>query len=246
MRFDSSHLNTRARQELGLVLVLSGIEGYGPFAHSLAMGIGDGSDCGIEVYEWTTRRPFSTLSHLWSLERNLEQAERLADRIEQHWQQYPKAPVQLIGHSGGAGIGVFALEELARRGAPPIDNAVLLAPAISPHYDLCDSLQQTQRMISFHSRWDVPHLVLGTVLLGTIDRRHEISAGFCGFAERDDDAYQRLEQRPYQARMREVGMREAIWVGRIECSLRNMSHRCCWRRVVRSPRNRLASVYPNH
>ena len=44
-------------------------------------------------------------------------------------------------------------------------------------------------------------LVLGTLVFGTVDRRHTVSAGFRGFRERNLSSYQRLEQRPYRRAM---------------------------------------------
>ena len=53
LHYDCSQLAAPDRCEQGLVLVLSGIEGYGPFGHSLAMGLGDVCPQGIELFEWT-------------------------------------------------------------------------------------------------------------------------------------------------------------------------------------------------
>ena len=55
---------------------------------------------------------------------------------------------------------------------------------------------------------DVPHLVLGTIALGTIDRQHTVSAGARGFRMPDDvddgarELYAtRLQQIPYRLEM---------------------------------------------
>jgi hypothetical protein len=211
LRYDISPLDTPQRRARGLVLVLSGIEGYGPFAHSLALGLGDAVDGAVEVHEWTTRRLMSSLRHLVDLPRNRQQAALLAARIRQHQRDHPGAPVHLVGHSGGAAMAVMALEELARLEAPPVHTAVLLAAALAPAYDLTAALGQVERMVSFHSPLDVPHLVLGTLVFGTIDRRHAVGAGFGGFKPCDHEAYQRLEQRRYRPSM----LRSWHWGGHL-------------------------------
>jgi hypothetical protein len=90
-----------------------------------------------------------------------------------------------------------------------VNQVVLLAAAISPDYDLTTALARSERgILNFHSWGDVPHLVLGTLALGTIDRQHTVSAGARGFHvpdELDDDARElyatRLQQIPYRLAM---------------------------------------------
>jgi len=91
----------------------------------------------------------------------------------------PSAPVYLVGKSGGTGIVVRALE-----GLPPgsIESVVLLAPALSPGYDLSAALRAVRReMVAFWSPFDVVVLGAGTCLFGTIDRVRSPGAGMVGF-----------------------------------------------------------------
>jgi len=61
-----------------------------------------------------------------------EQAEKLAIRIYEYQRAYPQRPVFLVGHSGGSGVAVFALESLSRlRDARPVDGAILIASSVS-------------------------------------------------------------------------------------------------------------------
>ena len=90
-----------------------------------------------------------------------------------------------------------------------VTQLVLLAAAISPDYDLTTPLARSERGITnFYSWGDVPHLVLGTLAAGTIDRRHSVSAGASGFrvpANLSDEALElyetRLVQVPYEMAM---------------------------------------------
>lgn len=63
-------------------------------------------------------------------------------------------------------------------------------------------------VFNFHSWGDVTHLVAGTVVLGTIDRHHSVSAGTSGFHTPDNltdkgrELYAtRLVQIPYRLEM---------------------------------------------
>ena len=121
--------------------------------------------------------------------------------------RWPGVPVFLVGKSGGAGIVARALE-----GLPPgsVEAAVLLAPALSPGYDLAPALRAIRReMVVFWSPLDLVILGAGTWLFGTIDRVRSPGAGMTGFrppSGLDDDGlaqYGKLRQvrwRPAMAR----------------------------------------------
>ena len=206
LKFDTSELANEQRRARGLTLVLSGIEGHGPFRSSLAHGLADTWGGAVEVFDWTTRRLFGTLGHLANHPRNRQMGERLADRIETHWRQHPETAVHLVAHSGGAAIVAFALETLAQRGVDGgnggfgdrrVGTVLMLAAALSEQYDLADALEACDEIHSFYSPLDVPHLVLGTLLLGTMDRVHGVSAGFQGFRV----THEHLHQHGYQTKM---------------------------------------------
>ena len=205
LRYDLSPLTNEQRRGNGLAIVLSGIEGRGPFSATLARGLAAEWEGAVEVFEWTSRRLFATLSHLCNLKRNREQAAKLADCIEAYHQQHPTAPVHLIGHSGGAAIAVFTLEELERRRLDQVvDQVLLLGAALSREYDLRLALRAARQVHSFQSKLDIPHLVLGTCIFGTVDRQRGVSAGFNGFAvpnAAEEAAYGRLTQHRYVWRM---------------------------------------------
>lgn len=189
---------TPDRRDKGLVIVLPGIEGKSFVNIDVVLGLADGGvESAIELFDWTTGIFPLWPYHLRALKRNRRVAERIAERIVEYQDRYPGRPVHLVGHSGGTGIAVFALEAL-----PPdrrITAAVLLASALSPRYDLAAALSRTERGIwSFRSPFDALFLVLGTLLIGTIDGRHRIAAGNGGFA---DDAGPQLHQVRYRASM---------------------------------------------
>ena len=199
---------TAERADAGYTIILPGINGTSRFSIGIARGLVDAGYPGaLEVRDWTTGHFGLFVYHLMAIERNRELAGKIAEQIVAYQDQYPGRKVNLVGHSGGAAMAVLVLESLPadRR----IDHAVLLAGAISPEHDLTDALGKTESGITnFHSWGDVPHLVVGTLALGTLDRQHTISAGAEGFrpppnlSEEGRRLYaERLQQVPYNLDM---------------------------------------------
>jgi pimeloyl-ACP methyl ester carboxylesterase len=196
------------RADKGYTIILTGVEGTSFHNIGIARGLIEaGHPAAVEVRDWTTGHWPLFVYHLMALERNKEQARQIVEQILKYQKQYPGRPVTLIGHSGGAAMAVLTLEALpAERN---VDQVVLLAAAISPDYDLATALAHSEQgIVNFYSWGDVPHLVVGTLALGTIDRRHTVSAGASGFhvpAELSDKARElyaaRLQQIPYRLAM---------------------------------------------
>ncbi len=174
------NLWTAERRACGHVIVLPGIEGHSRWNRSVVRGLQEaGLPYAIEIHDWTFGRMWS----LWSLRsthRHREQSQLIADKVIRSRREHPDAPLWLIGHSGG---GAMALLTLALLPADvKVTGAVLLAPAISPTYDLAGALSHTNRGLWNFSSWgDWFFLIMGTTLMGTLDGRHTISAGARGF-----------------------------------------------------------------
>jgi pimeloyl-ACP methyl ester carboxylesterase len=200
-----SYLHTPERLERGLVLLLPGIESASVFEVGIACGLTDaGVEYGIEVHDWTTGSSVGFLRHLCGLQRNRRAAEELARKVEQYQNRFPGRPVHLIGHSGGGGLAVFALEALSP--GRSVTSALLLAPALSPRYDLRTALKRTEIGIcNFYSALDVFLLAAGTLALGTIDRRHAIAAGARGFTL--PPGHSEVDRALYDSKLREERFR---------------------------------------
>jgi pimeloyl-ACP methyl ester carboxylesterase len=196
------------RADKGYTIILTGVEGTSFHNVGIARGLIEaGHPAAVEVRDWTTGHWPLFVYHLMALERNKEKAREIAEQILKYQTQYPGRPVTLIGHSGGAAMAVLTLEALpADRN---VDQVVLLAAAISPDYDLTTALARSEKgIVNYYSWGDVPHLVVGTLALGTLDRQHTVSAGARGFrvpADLDDAGRElyttRLQQVPYQLSM---------------------------------------------
>jgi len=203
---------TPARLERGYTIILPGIEGTSTLNADVAKGLVDGGWPGaLEVYDWTAGSVLLFPVNLRALERNKDEARRIAQKVVAYQTKYPGRPVHIIGHSGGGGVAVLALEALpeGRR----ITSAILLAPAISPDYNLTKALRKTRHGVwNFYSRHDVGFLKAGTLLMGTIDGRHTSAAGAVGFQmpwgldEEERRLYAtHLRQQPYSRKMAESG-----------------------------------------
>lgn len=175
------HLSSICRKEHGLIIILPGIEGCSTVNESIVQGLIAGRlSHSIHVTDWRRFRPWNPL-HMAMKSHNRLQAERIAEHIRTYRLQFPDGAVHLIGHSAGAGMALFVLECLTDL---KISSAILMAAAISRDYPIHDLLQRTAYGIwNFYSPLDLPAVGLGTMLFGTMDRRHTISAGALGFRQ---------------------------------------------------------------
>lgn len=163
----------------GLVLVADGVGGLDlcgtALRHVMAAG---GSPHRVRSHAWGhgLGRWHRDLTNVANLR---DQAAAMAAEVVAWREERPGTPVFLVGKSGGTGVVVRALEGLH---PDSVEAAVLLAPAISPDYDLTRALEAVRReMVVFWSPFDVFVLGLGTRVFGTIDRVHSVSAGLVGF-----------------------------------------------------------------
>ena len=160
--------------------MLPGIEGASYWNASIAGGLVDGGvPAQIEVYDWTLTCAMWA-ANLCYYTRNVDEANKIVNKIVAYQDLHPGKPVFLIGHSGGGGIAVLALERLGLN--RHITGAFLLAPAISPDYDLRSALSHTRCGIwNYYSPYDVGFLAAGTLVMGTIEGKHTRAAGNVGF-----------------------------------------------------------------
>lgn len=175
----SRQLGTASRLEHGLIVILPGIEGCSSVNDSIARGLVAGRlPHAVKILDWRKYRPWNPL-YLAMQRHNRAQALVAADVIAKYQRDYPGQPIHLIGHSAGAGMALFMLEEL-----PPktVDSVILMAAAVSRQFDVKRLLDRTRLGIwNFYSPIDLPAVGIGTLLFGTMDRRHAISAGALGF-----------------------------------------------------------------
>jgi pimeloyl-ACP methyl ester carboxylesterase len=204
----SDRLGQPTKLSNGLAVVLPGIEGCGALNWSIWRGIMDAGFPGaVLLWDWTTGLWPLMLWHLRAIRRNRRQSAALARLILDYRKDHPDRPVYLIGHSGGAAVAAWALEELPE--GHSVTAVAMLAAALSPAFPLGPALCKVQRCLwNFWSPLDLPLLGMGTLIFGTSDGRHSISAGLCGFsvpreacAEVQELYRTRLRQHRYGLRM---------------------------------------------
>ena len=168
---------------------LPGIAGDTPFDRWWLDALREGGAADqTELYDWTCNDRW--IGALQAIGRNHGEAIKVADRIAGKLRADPSGKVVLTAESGGTGIAVWALERL-----PPgmmVDEVLLIAPALSPDYDLSAALRHVRgRAFYFDSPADTLMLGFGTRLYGTIDGKRTVAAGLVGFrAPARSDAYQ--------------------------------------------------------
>ena len=88
-------------------------------------------------------------SDLTSVTNRDAQAALLADAVRRFTAAQPGDPVFLVAKSGGSGVIVKALEQLEE---DSVERAILLAPALSPGYDLSAALRAVSATSSSSGR----------------------------------------------------------------------------------------------
>jgi pimeloyl-ACP methyl ester carboxylesterase len=122
---------------------------------------------------------------------------RLAEAVRATREKYPTLPIYFVAHSAG---GAVELEAAALLPPNSIERIVLLAPSVSPDYDLRPALAASRCGIdAFHSRSDWVTLGLAMRVFGTTDRRWTAASGKVGFRRPADPAGACL----YDRRLRE-------------------------------------------
>ncbi len=180
------------------LLHFPGIAGNKPIDKNVTRGIREGGfDGEIQIYDWTLNDP--GMDALVAYHRNHQQAAKASQLIAQHRIAQPDGKIFVMGHSGGAGLAIWALEDLPDD--VTVNTVVLMSPAVSPDYDLSKALRHvTGKMYVFSSLTDVIVLGMGTKLFGTIDGVKTDAAGRVGFRQpsgADPAEYAKLVPMPY-------------------------------------------------
>ena len=187
-------------------LHLNGIGGYRFIDKYMLVGLQDGGLTGdVRAYDWTGVDV--GLGALLVDSRHREQAQKVAELITNAAREQPGRRITLSTHSAGAGIAVWALEQLPDD--VKVDSVLMLAPALSPQYDLTPALRHVSgKLYSFYSPYDGAVLGLGTKMFGTVDGVKTEAAGKVGFTRpptADPQQYEKLAQIPYSSTWMKLG-----------------------------------------
>jgi hypothetical protein len=198
----------------GLILVVDGVGGLNLCGFGLRSAIrAERLGHAVELFPWGHGfgRWYADLTDVAHRD---QQARLVAQTVRRHRADQPGDPVFLVAKSGGAGVVVKALELLDDES---VERAVLLAPAVSPGYDLTRALRAVRReLVVFWSPLDMLVLGAGTWLFGTIDRVKTVSAGMVGFLVPGADESDPERSRQY-GKLRQVrwhpGMASTLYLG---------------------------------
>jgi pimeloyl-ACP methyl ester carboxylesterase len=188
-------------------LHLNGIGGFRFIDKYMLRGLQDGGLEGeVRAYDWTGTDV--GLSALLAKERHKVQSAKVAELLTAAAREQPGRRITVTVHSGGAGIIVWALEQLPDD--VNVDSVVMLAAALSPGYDLSPALRHVNgKVYSFYSPYDSAVLGFGTRAFGTIDGMKTDAAGKVGFKKpehpADPDQYSKLVQLPYDSAWIKMG-----------------------------------------
>jgi hypothetical protein len=188
----------------GLVLVADGVGGLDLCGTGLRYMLGvERLPYAVELFPWGhgLGRWFADLTDVANRD---HQAKLVAEAVRRFRSDHPEEPVFLVAKSGGSGIVVKALEQLEDES---VERVVLLAPALSPGYDLARALRAVRReLVVFWSPLDIVVLGAGTRLFGTIDRVKTVAAGMVGFLvpRHDEPDTERIRQ---YAKLRQIRWR---------------------------------------
>ncbi len=200
---------TSPQLDAGLIWMIPGIHGEPWMLADARRGLRDaGVESAIEVYDWKRPGLFGVLSNLIDIERNLEHAAKIAREIDTYYREHPGRPIDVVGYSGGGGLAILTVEALPQD--VRLRHVILVQAAISPDYDLSQTLRQIDgTIINFHSEMDWVILGLGTQAFGTMDRLYVPSAGKSGFnlmaAVPDEALHGRVRQVQWTPKMMLAG-----------------------------------------
>jgi hypothetical protein len=196
----SKNTTQPTNQPTALHIHLPGIGGYRGVDRGMLRGLREGGyDQRIRVHDWTGED--AGLAALMATQRHKDESKRVAQMIEEELEINPQTHITVSAHSAGAGIIAWALEQLPAD--KKIDTLLLIAPALSPTYDLSRAMSHVRgKVYVIYSPYDSAVLGMGTKMFGTVDGVKVEAAGKVGFkppSSADKQQYEKLVQIPYRS-----------------------------------------------
>lgn len=155
-------------------------------------------DASVQAFEWGAPaclfiRNFNSRTIHNSAE------EALADRLARWHAEHQHSRIDIVAHSAGCGVALGAMRRLPSD--LRIGDVVLLAPSVSPQYDLAPALSRVDGLMHvFHSDRDSLFLHWRTSTFGTYDGVKSPAAGNVGFTGTEqlpEPLRAKLVQHPY-------------------------------------------------
>lgn len=156
-----------------VTIFIPGVAGDGGWYDGAVRALSRGGQEPVEILRWGAPAPLFMANFSSESIHNAAEA-KLAARLN----ALAGKRIQLVGHSAGCGVVLGALP----RSNVHVLNVVLLAPSVSPTYDLRPAVAHVEgRLTVFYSNLDVTFLKWRTGHFGTYDRIKTPAAGHLGF-----------------------------------------------------------------
>ena len=175
------------------LLHLSGISGITIFDTWWLRALQDaGAADRVDTYDWAG--PGGWVQVLHAVEHNRKAALKVAEFVTEVRRRNPDVRIIMSSESGGTAVAAWTLEALPDD--VKVDEVLLIAPAVSPGYDLSRALAHVTGAVRYTTTpLDFGTLGLWTSVLGNMDGPKGAGAGLVGFREppgADPHAYRRL------------------------------------------------------
>jgi pimeloyl-ACP methyl ester carboxylesterase len=181
-----------------LLILVPGVAGDGPWYD----GLKDALPIQPTVFHWGHGGVLFAMN--FSDKGTHDDAEQELARLLNERAQKDSGTVRLIGHSAGCGVILGALSRTRLH----VQEIILLAPSVSPGYDLSPALQQIAGPLHvFFSSHDDVFLDWRTSNFGTYDRVKTKAAGNVGFdlAELPPELRSNVHQHGYDSAWQSLG-----------------------------------------
>jgi pimeloyl-ACP methyl ester carboxylesterase len=195
----SSGCASSVRDGEDLTLLVVGAAGDGPWYDGLRGGLAErGAPRPVQTMRWGAPLPLAVLN-LQGKSIHDAAERKLAKALSEWRSKHPDGRLTLVGHSAGCGV---ILGGLAMSRGANARVVILLAPSVSPGYDLAPALANVGgAMHVFHSTEDDLFLRWRTSTFGTYDDVRTAAAGNVGFTT----THPKLVQHPYDGAWRAIG-----------------------------------------
>ena len=186
-------------------MIVPGAGGDGPWYGALRAELA-GDDAAAHTFRWGAPLPLFMLN-LQDRGIHASAEKKLARRLADWRRQNPAGRLALVAHSAGCGVVLGALAQLDE--GMQVDRVVLLAPSVSPGYDLSPALDHIgEELHIFHSDRDRTWLHWRTSTFGTYDNIKTPAAGHGGFTsidQLDPDRRRNVFQHAYDPAWADLG-----------------------------------------
>jgi pimeloyl-ACP methyl ester carboxylesterase len=189
-----------------VILFSPGVAGDGPWFSRLRGGLRQGGiDRPMVSIHWGAPPPLFMFNYTDTSIHDTAERE-MAERILAARKNDPTRQIDLIGHSAGCGVVLGALRRLPAE--VRVRTVILLAPSVSPQYDLHASLDHVDSVIhAFISDRDTVFLKWRDSHFGGYDNIKSPAAGYAGFDLSNLDPAHRakLIEHLYQPEWKDLG-----------------------------------------